>query len=156
DAMGRQKAIAAKIAAQGADYVLALKGNQSTLRDDVKMFFEDTELAKTCAVRKTVSAGHGRIEERECRAANASWLQERHPDWQKLRTIAAAASRRIDKKTGHAAIETRFYITSLAANPAAILAATRAHWGIENNLRWRLDITFGEDRCRTRKDFAPL
>lgn len=156
DAMGTQKAIAAKIAAQGADYVLALKGNQSTLRDDVKMFFEDTELAKTCAAHKTVSAGHGRIEERECRAANASWLQERHSDWQKLRSIAAVTSRRIDKKTGQAAIETRFYITSLAANPAAILAATRAHWGIENNLHWQLDITFGEDRCRTRKDFAPL
>ncbi len=55
DAMGTQKAIAAKIARQGADYVLALKGNQSTLRDDVKMFFEDPELAKTCAVHKTVS-----------------------------------------------------------------------------------------------------
>ncbi len=44
----------------------------------------------------------------------------------------------------------------MAANPAAILAATRAHWGIENNLHWQLDIRFGEDRCRTRKDFAPL
>ncbi len=74
DAMGTQKAIAAKIAAEGGDYVPALKSSQTTLRDDVKMFFEDTELAKTCGVHKTVSAGHGRIEERECRAADASWL----------------------------------------------------------------------------------
>jgi predicted transposase YbfD/YdcC len=52
--------------------------------------------------------------------------------------------------------ETRFYITSLAADPAAILKATRAHWRIENNLHWQLDVTFDEDRCRTRNDFSPL
>lgn len=157
DAMGTQKAIAAKIAAQEADYVLALKRNQSTLHDDVKIFFEDAELAKTCAVHKTASAGHGRIEERECRAAEATgWLKERHPGWQKLRGIAAIAAKRIDKKTGQASLETRLAITSLAANPAAILAATRAHWGIENNLHRQLDITSGEDRRRTDKDFAPL
>jgi len=75
DAMGTQKAIAAKIVEQEADYVLALKGNQSTLHDDVKSFLEDAELAKTCAVHKTTDAGHGRIEERECRATDAiDWL----------------------------------------------------------------------------------
>ncbi|MGQ0444615.1 MAG: ISAs1 family transposase, partial [Beijerinckiaceae bacterium] len=63
---------------------------------------------------------------------------------------------RIGKKTGQASIETRFYITSLTADPAAILAATRAHWSIENNLHWQLDITFDEDRCRSREDFSPL
>ncbi|MFZ0494742.1 MAG: ISAs1 family transposase [Methylocella sp.] len=157
DAMGTQKAIAGKIVEQEADYVLALKGNQSSLHEDVKLFFEDAELANTCAVHKTASAGHGRIEERECRVADAAgWLQERHKGWQKLSSIAAIASTRIAKKTGQTSHETRFYITSLPADPAAILAATRAHWGIENNLHWQLDIAFDEDRCRTRADFAPL
>ena len=157
DAMGTQKAIAAKIAAQEADYVLALKGNQSTLHDDVKSFFADAELAKTCAVHRTTDTGHGRIEERTCRATDAiGWLKERHPGWQNLHGIAAIRSKRIDKKTGQTSVETRFYITSLPADPAAILAATRAHWGIENNLHWQLDMTFDEDRCRTRKDFSPL
>ncbi len=157
DAMGTQKAIAAKIVEQEADYVLALKGNQSTLHDDVKSFLEDAELAKACAVHKTTDAGHGRIEQRECRATDAiDWLKERHPDWQDLRGIAAITAKRIAKKTGQTSVETRFYITSLPAGPAAILAATRAHWGIENNLHWQLDITFDEDRCRTRKDFSPL
>ncbi|MGH6796422.1 MAG: ISAs1 family transposase [Methylocella sp.] len=63
DAMGTQKAIAAKIAAQEADYVLALKGNQTTLHDDVKLFFDDVELAADCAIHKTTGIGHGRIEE---------------------------------------------------------------------------------------------
>jgi predicted transposase YbfD/YdcC len=95
DAMGTQKAIAAKIAAQEADYVLALKGNQSTLHDDVKSFFADAELAKTCAVHRTTDTGHGRIEERTCRATDAiGWLKERHPGWQNLHGIAAIRSKR--------------------------------------------------------------
>ncbi|MGH7784642.1 MAG: ISAs1 family transposase [Candidatus Binatia bacterium] len=157
DAMGTQKAIAAKIVEHEADYVLALKGNQSALHDDVKRFFADAELAANCVLHKTTDTGHGRIEERTCRATDAiDWLKELHPEWQNLRSIAAITSKRIDKKTGQTSVETRFYIASLPANPAAILAATRAHWGIENNLHWQLDITFDEDRCRTRKDFSPL
>lgn len=157
DAMGTQKAIAAKIVEQDADYVLALKGNQSTLHDDVKRFFADAALAKTCAVHATTDTGHGRIEERTSYATEAiGWLKELHPDWLNLRSIAAVSSKRIDKKTGQSSTETRFYITSLPADPVAILASTRAHWGIENNLHWQLDITFDEDHCRTRKDFSPL
>jgi predicted transposase YbfD/YdcC len=157
DAMGTQKAVAAKIMEREADYILALKGNQSALHDDVRRFFEDAELAKTCAVHATTDTGHGRIEERISRATeDIDWLRERHPDWKNLRAIAAITSKRIDKKSDQTSTETRFYITSLPADPAAILAATRAHWGIENNLHWQLDITFDEDRCRTRKDFSPL
>ena len=69
--------------------------------------------------------------------------------------FAAITAKRIDKKPGKISVETRFYITSLPAEPITILAATRAHWAIENNLHWQLDITFDEDRCRTRKDFSP-
>ncbi len=100
-------------------------------------------------------AGHGRIEERSCRAAEAKWLAERHPDWKGLRSIAAVTARRIDKKTGGESLETRYYITSLDPDPKAILAATRAHWGVES-FHWTLDVTFDEDRCRTRKDASAL
>lgn len=157
DAMGTQKEIAMKIVHKEADYVLALKGNQGALHDDVKRFFEDGELAKICAAHKTTDAGHGRIEERECLVTeDIDWLKERHPEWKNVHSIAAITSKRIDKKTGQISVETRFYITSLPADPVAILAATRAHWAIENNLHWQLDVTFDEDRCRTRKDFSPL
>ena len=155
DAIGTQKEIARRIADKGADYVLALKGNQTSLHEDAALFFADPVCAKECTTSDDTDAGHGRIEERSCRAAEASWLAERHPDWKGLRSIAAVTARRIDKKTGRESLETRYYITSLEPDPKAILAATRAHWGIEM-FHWTLDVTFDEDRCRTRKDASPL
>jgi predicted transposase YbfD/YdcC len=156
DAMGTQKEIAQRIVDKGADYVLALKGNQTSLHEDVALFFADPVCAADCAVSAEIDAGHGRIEERSCQAAEARWLAECHPDWKGLRSIAAVAARRIDKKTGRESLETRYFITSLEPDPKAILAAVRAHWGIENNLHWTMDVTFDEDRCRTRKDASPL
>jgi predicted transposase YbfD/YdcC len=157
DAMGTQKAIAAKILAKEADYVLALKGNHSSLHDDVKRFFDDGTLAETCATHTTTNTGHGRIEERTIRATDAiDWLTTLHPDWKNLRSIAAITAKRLNKKSGQISTETRFYISSLPPNPAILLATTRAHWAIENNLHWQLDLTFREDYCRTRKDFSPL
>jgi predicted transposase YbfD/YdcC len=83
--MGTQKAIAAKIVENGADYVLALKGNQTGLHEDARLHFADPALAATCAQAEETDAGHGRIEERLCRVADASWLAERHPQWKDLR-----------------------------------------------------------------------
>ena len=136
DAMGTQKEIARRIVDKGADYVLALKGNQTSLHEDAALFFVDPICAAACAMSAETDAGHGRIEERSCRVAKADWLAERHPDWKDLRSIAAVTARRIDKKTGRQSLETRYYITSLEPDPKAILAAVRAHWGIENNLHW--------------------
>jgi predicted transposase YbfD/YdcC len=79
DAMGTQKAIAARIVEQEADYVLALKGNQSALHDNVKRIFEDAELAKACAVHTTTDTGHGRIEDRTIQATDdIGWLKQLH------------------------------------------------------------------------------
>src|SRR5271166_5164451 len=86
DAMGTQKEIARRIVDKGADYVLALKGNQTSLHEDAALFFADSVLAASCARTQDTDAGHGRIEERECRAAAANWLAERHPDWKGLRS----------------------------------------------------------------------
>ena len=155
DAMGTQKEIARRIVDKGADYVLALKGNQTSLHEDAALFFADEVCAARCAASAETDAGHGRIEERSCRAGEAKWLAERHPDWEGLRSVAAVAARRIDKKTGGESRETRYYITSLEPDPKAILAATRAHWGVES-FHWTLDVTFDEDRFRTRKDASAL
>lgn len=157
DAIGTQKEIASKIVGKEADYILALKGNQGTLHQDVREFFADAALAQDCPRHAATDAGHGRIEERRCQAhGDIGWLKQRHPGWEALTSIAAVTSKRIGKKTGEISLETRFYITSLPPDPAAILAATRAHWGIENNLHWQLDVAFDEDKCRTRKDLSPL
>lgn len=155
DAMGTQKEIARRIVDKGADYVLALKGNQTSVHEDAALFFADPVLAASCAHTQDTDAGHGRIEERSCLADKADWLAERHPDWKGLRSVAAVTARRIDKKTGRESLETRYSITSLEPDPKAILAATRAHWGVES-FHWTLDVTFDEDRCRTRKDASAL
>ena len=87
DAMGTKKVIAAKIIARKADYILAVKGNQGTLADDVRTFFADPALADACPCHESLDSGHGRIERRTIRAADAAWLAARHPDWTSLASI---------------------------------------------------------------------
>lgn len=157
DAIGTQKKIAAAIIEKEADYLLTLKTNQGSLHDDVKDFFADPALLGECPRHDDTCAGHGRVEERTCHAAEAGpWLTTQHPEWTGLRSIATITATRTDKKTGEVASETRLYISSLPPDPVVILKAARSHWNIENNLHWQLDVTFREDHCRTRKDNAPL
>jgi len=155
DAMGTQKAIADKIIAKGADYVLALKGNQETLVDDVKLYFADPVIAPTLQRHETVDSDHGRIEERTIVTADAAWLAQMRPEWQGLKSIAAITEKRMIKKTGKTSIETRYFITSLPSDPKLLAETVRAHWGVENNLHWCLDMAFREDESRMRKDHSP-
>lgn len=157
DAMGCQKKIADKIIDRGADYVLGLKGNQGTLRDDVELLFTE-QMARgfeDIAVSKasSVDGDHGRIESREVFATeDIAWLRERH-DWKRLRSIVMVVSRRQTAKGEER--ERRFYISSLPADAAKLAAAIRAHWGVENSLHWVLDVQFRDDDCRIRKKNAP-
>jgi predicted transposase YbfD/YdcC len=145
-----------EITAKKADYLLALKENQGSLYADVAELSADPALASTCGECRRIEAGHGRIEERLARAADAAWLAEPHPRWTGLRSIAAISVTRTDKKTGAISTATRLYISSLPSDPALLLKACRSHWSIENNLHWRLDVTFREDECRIRKDYAAI
>lgn len=154
DAIGTQKHIAAHIVAAKADYVLALKGNQGTLEKDAALFFADPGLARECPAHEEIDSGHGRIEERTARAADAAWLAERHPEWRGLQSVLALTTRRTIKKTGAVHTETRLYISSLPPDPVRLAAAVRAHWSVENNLHWVLDVAFREDECRMRKDHS--
>lgn len=156
DAMGTQKAIAKKIYDNGADYVLALKGNQGTLNDDVRQFLE-TEFQKGTSTAieecyEEVDKGHGRIEVRKCIVSSQiDWLQQKQ-NWAGLKTIAMIEeTREIGDKIS---TEHRFFISSLPADAKQIAAAVRAHWLIENALHWTLDVVFNEDNSRIRKDHA--
>lgn len=157
DAMGCQREIAAKIIEKEADYVLALKGNQGTLRDDVEEFFTEQKANKYAdcepSRHETLEKSHGRIETRTVTVVgNIDWLTERHP-WAGLASIVMVEScREIGAKTER---ESRFYITSLPASAERIGAAIRGHWGVENGLHWVMDMVFRDDECRIRKDNAP-
>jgi predicted transposase YbfD/YdcC len=157
DAMGCQRDIARKILDKKADYVLALKGNQGTLREDVELFaaeqkangFKDTTISRD----HTVDGDHGRIEARDITVIHdVAWLQERH-DWPGLKSVVMVEStREIGDETER---ETRFYITSLAMLAAALGPIVRSHWAVENNLHWVMDMVFRDDECRVRTDHAP-
>jgi len=127
---------------------LSLKGNQGNLHDDVKTFFTSSLSPAVASV--SYDGGHGRIETRTIRAtADIAWLRERH-DWEGLQSIIAVTAKR---ETDHKVTEeTRYFISSLDANdPQRLERVVRAHWAIENNLHWVLDIAFDEDGNRTRK-----
>jgi predicted transposase YbfD/YdcC len=163
DAMGCQREIARKVIDKKADYILALKGNQGNLREDVELFaaeqkangFKDTKVTR----HETVDADHGRIETRTYTVIHeVAWLQERH-EWPGLQGVVMVESKREIPGPSMSANtierETRFYITSLAWIAEQIGPAVRAHWMIENGLHWVLDMNFRDDECRVRTDHAP-
>lgn len=157
DAMGCQRDIAAKIIGKKADYVLALKGNQGSLREDVEVFvaeqkangFKDTTVSQD----ETVDGDHGRIETRKTTVIHdVAWLQDRH-NWPGLKSVVMVEStREIGDKIE---TETRFYIASLVLIAALVGPIVRSHWAIENSLHWVMDMVFRDDECRVRTENAP-
>jgi predicted transposase YbfD/YdcC len=152
DAMGCQKAIAEQIVNQGGDYVLALKGNQGTLHDEVIKYFEwalkGGPDVPPMHYTETVDGDHGRIETRRHWIANdVEWCAEL--GWKGLSSIAMLESERtVGDKTS---MERRYYISSLQDERSqSIPHAVRAHWGVENQLHWVLDVAFREDDSRAR------
>lgn len=157
DAMGCQRHIAEKIIGKKANYILALKGNQGTLREDVELFateqktrgFKDT----TISTHQTVDADHGRIETRNYTVIHdVGWLQERHK-WPGLKGVLTVESQR--EFDGKIERETRFYITSLTLEARLSGPMIRDHWAVENGLHWVMDMTFRDDECRIRTEHAP-
>jgi predicted transposase YbfD/YdcC len=158
DAMGCQREIAAKIAEKEADYVLALKGNQGTLRQDVELLFVDQRAKnyrdlKVIQYLEPVDKNGGRIETRIVTAtSDITWLTHAHK-WPGLKSIVMVESRR--EFADRTEREFRYYITSLGPDAKRLAGAIRGHWGIENGLHWVMDMVFRDDECRIRKANAP-
>ena len=163
DAMGCQREIAAAILAKKADYVLALKGNQGTLRDDVDLLvaeqrangFKDTTISQD----QTIDGDHGRIETRTTTEIHdVEWLRKRHA-WPGLAGLVIIDSLRefpgSSPGSGRSERETRLYITSLSLPAASLGAIVRDHWLVENSLHWVMDVVFRDDECRLRTEHAP-
>jgi predicted transposase YbfD/YdcC len=153
DAMGTQKAIAAQIVDGQADYVLALKGNQETLHQQVIDYVDeqlDNDFADAQARRHiTKETGHGREEIR-------TYLHMPVPDdwrelelWKGLKSIGMATL--VCVRDGKETAETRYYISSLPVGVKVFAHAVRSHWGIENSCHWSLDMTYREDESRIRE-----
>lgn len=147
DAMGCQQDIATLIIEKEADYILAVKGNQGHLYDDIKEAFEQE---KAIATDVKLNMGHGRIEKRTCSMiTNTDWVCKQDK-WAGLQTLIKIESERTQKATGAFEKQTRYYIASGKGDAAFFNHAVREHWGIENKLHWLLDVAFGEDASNKR------
>ena len=153
DAMGTQRAIAKGIIDGGADYVLALKGNQETLHDAVVKYVNEqmhSDFAKIGARRHiTEETGHGREETRHYIQMPAPKTLPGFGRWKGLLTIGVAMLSCV--RAGKETAEIRYYISSLAMGVKRFAHAVRAHWGIENTCHWSLDVTYREDESRIRE-----
>ena len=147
DAMGCQTDIAEQIREQKGHYVLALKGNQSGLEEDMRALYEEQMNRDFAGLKhqahETKETGHGRQEERFCEVLEIPADHPQHARWKDLQTLAILTCCR--KIGDHETSETRLYISSLPPKAKRVSAAIRKHWGIENTQHWSLDVTFGED-----------
>lgn len=156
DAMSCQKKIANQIVVGGGDYVLALKGNQSTTHDEIHNYFSqaldiDFEGVESDCFH-SLDKGHGRIESRSVYAtADIDWLPTKE-QWSNLRSIIMVVSECVRK--GKTSREIRYYLSSLPPKAMSIAHAIRTHWGIENQVHWMLDVNFGEDKNQLSGDGA--
>jgi len=151
DAMGCQKTLAAQIVAKGGDYLLAVKGNQPKLLERIEAAFSDRRDA--LIPHEHAEKSHGRIVVQTAQTTSARDVVDTR-SWPNCKTIGLVNSlRAIGGKP--AELEQRYYISSRELSAEQLALAVRAHWGIENRLHWMLDVNFGEDACRVKKDNAP-
>jgi predicted transposase YbfD/YdcC len=152
DAMHCQRATAQTILDRGGDYVLALKGNQPALFDDVRLWLDDPATIADDGA-ETVDGDHGRIETRRALVVHdVAWLTEAH-DFPGLAAVAKVTATRESK--GKSSTASRYYLLSKPLSAARLAEVVRTHWQIENCLHWVLDVVMDEDQSRSRKDNAP-
>ena len=135
-------------------YIFSLKGNQSNLHDQIKMFFEhNADNMTEFDSFESIDGDHGRIETRRYfSCGDIDWLQGKE-NWTGIKSIVMVQREREIDNT--ASKETSYYISSHENHAEQLAQAIRLHWHIENSLHWVLDVSFNEDKCRVRKDYGP-
>ena len=149
DAMSCQKEIVKQIVEQKADYIIAVKDNQKTLREDIAYEFKTQS---GIDMHQSIEKDHGRIETRRCQVINNLKELAGRGNWTALKSIVKITS--VRDINGVQSQEERLYISSKLQTAEYFNKAVRTHWGIENSLHWRIDVQFNEDKSRKRKDNA--
>ena len=151
DAIGTQTAIVDTIIKGKADYCLAVKGNQETLYDDVKLYFSDATLLEKLEEKgqyyQTVEKARGQIEMREYWiSSDVKWLCQNHPKWHQLRGIGM--TRNTIDRDGQLSQEVRYFIFSFKPDVSTFAHSVRGHWSVES-MHWLLDVVYREDHNQT-------
>lgn len=159
DAIGCQKSIAQQLHEHGADYVLSLKGNQRHMHAVVRKHFEvqDSQERFEENTYTESCSGHGRQELRSYRLSPVpEALQRAAAHWPGLASVVQVVRQR-QQAGSEASEEVSYYLSSLPAHtPAKVLAhSIRAHWSVENQLHWSLDVAMREDAAQSYKDQSP-
>lgn len=154
DAIGCQKDITKSILNKKANYVLAVKKNQPTLHQEIDDLFRLAKDDKNLIFQSLddINKEHGRIENRSYQTIKCLKFAPAAMAWLGANAVGRAVCTR--DINGKISTETRYYITSLDGDVKDFSRAVRGHWSIENCLHWVLDVTFNEDKCRSRKDYA--
>ena len=150
DAMGTHANIARQIRDKGADYLLAVKGNQKHLAQAIKNHFIAGKAATSS--HRSVEKDRGRIVERRCHVYTALDILPKVEQWPDLACFAVIESERHEGEK--ITQERRCYISSRKMDAREMLDKVRGHWGIENTLHWQLDVSFGDDQMRLRTEHA--
>jgi predicted transposase YbfD/YdcC len=156
DAIGCQKKILKDIKAKQADYVIAVKENQKNLYDEIDLFFQaaaSQTLPISLPICTTSEKDHGRIELRTYMVTDQIDFLTQDDKWFGIQSIGCVTASREVK--GVTSVHTRYFISSLPADPDLFAKAVRGHWGIENSLHWIMDVVFRDDECRIRKKNGP-
>lgn len=152
DAAGCQKKVVRAIVGKGGDYLIALKGNQTTMHEEIKELFATTfrnrdEVFKSAAA---TDKGHGRVTTWKCeQTAYIGWFADKDK-WAGLKSVVKVETETFRQKTGATTRDERYFISSLGVDPERALQAARSHWDVENPLHWVLDMVFDEDHSRAR------
>jgi predicted transposase YbfD/YdcC len=163
DALNCQKETAAQVRRQGADYVLALKGNHGGLHERVGQFLSSVREGRTygftAGEHRTVEKDHGRIEGRYFLQADAPADLTATGEWVGLASVGMCEAER--EVEGQVSTHRRYYLSSLPVEAEKFAEAVRGHWAVENSCHWVLDVVFGEDGSRVRagqaaENFATL
>jgi len=156
DAIGAQKTIVKKIIEKKGDYFIALKANQHAFYNDIKLYLDSIVNGELKDIvhtyYETADYGHGRIEKRCCWSTeDINWLEQK-TQWKQLKSLSVIET--IGARDGKQTINRRYFISSLEGCALLLLEVARAHWSIENQLHWQLDVTFDEDKSTIRGTFA--